>query len=340
MVLIIVLIIMNLITSLMKVEPVNAVALINPTPVIERQIKSFHDQNYQMKVGPSPSLNDFKRSDKIQMPAFVRPNFKEFAPYIFLNGSNKHGFYKFFFQMKGGYQDKFGGLLILAIMIFMLTQDTEAFAPAFSALQKLGNFNAPTVNYGGASSSSTQVSLMPAKEFNDFSLQFNEPKKTYDFIMTHEEAQQKVNEKYSGKMEIEGDYFISDRKAAEKIYHAPHLGINSEDFGMTDNDLARIQQIGLKNYAQEGRELPSIEFVKAYQNALKNICENGKSMDGTYSSSGQNKIHSARFFYNEYTREVVGFYQETGELITGTRYRENMFSKFILTRNLGHLKLK
>lgn len=38
------------------------------------------------------------------------------------------------------------------------------------------------------------------------------------------------------------------------------------------------------------------------------------------------------------TRKVVGFYKETGELITSTKYKEATFQNFLITKNLGTLK--
>ena len=38
---------------------------------MERLIISFNQQSFKIKVGPSPILNEEKRSDKIQMPGLV-----------------------------------------------------------------------------------------------------------------------------------------------------------------------------------------------------------------------------------------------------------------------------
>ena len=319
------------------IEPANSIGFQNPSPLMERQIISSNEQSCKIKVGPSPTLNEFKGSDKIQMLPFSRPSFKYLAPYVFLNGSNRHGFYKFF-HMKGGFQDKYGGLLILTIMIFILTQDAGAFAPAFRAFQKLASFNAPTASWPGMGSQGRIYTTREQEQFNVFLQKFNQPKKTCVFVMTSDEAEQKLNEAYPGKMEIGPGQFVSDKKAAAKIYHASQLGLNPEDYNVTPENLKRLNEIGLNAYAREGRPLPSIEFVQDYQKAIKKICTNGQSMNGTYSSSGENKIHPARYFYNKDTREIVGFYQETGDLITVTKYRIKMFNNFLLTKNLGHLK--
>jgi len=71
--------------------------------------------------------------------------------------------------------------------------------------------------------------------------------------------------------------------------------------------------------------------------AMKDICTNGKLLEGTYSSKAEQKIHKAIYKYDMQTRKVVGFYRETGELITATKYKESTFQNFILTKNLGTL---
>lgn len=59
---------------------------------------------------------------------------------------------------------------------------------------------------------------------------------------------------------------------------------------MSPENLKHFNDIVLHAYAKEGRPLPSIEFVKDYQKAIKKICTNGQSLKGTYSSRGENKI--------------------------------------------------
>ena len=168
-------------------------------------------------------------------------------------------------------------------------------------------------------------------------LKFNQPKTSYNFVMSDQEAKRQVNEMYPGVLEILPNTHISDVKAAGKIYHASQLGVYPEDYGMKNEDVMRINEIGIYNYAKEGRPLPPIELIKDYQMAMKDICTNGKLLEGTYSSKAEQKIHKAIYKYDMQTRKVVGFYRETGELITATKYKESTFQNFILTKNLGTL---
>ena len=213
---------------------------------------------------------------------------------------------------------------------------------AFTFFTHFGRWNAPLPSPGPApslDSTSTQLAIIPtkAKEFNDFLLEFNKPKISCNFVMSDQEAQKLVNEMYPGVMEISPNTHVSDVKAAGKIYHASQLGVLPEDYGMKPEDVKRINEIGIYNYAKEGRPLPPIELIKDYQMAIKDICSNGKLLEGTYSSRAQQKIHKAIYKYDVETGKVVGFYKETGELITGTKYKESDFQTFILTKNLGKL---
>ena len=49
-------------------------------------------------------------------------------------------------------------------------------------------------------------------------------------------------------------------------------------YGITQEQLMEIGKPGgLPEYVRKGNKLPSIEHVKAYQEALKNICENSQN---------------------------------------------------------------
>jgi hypothetical protein len=233
-------------------------------------------------------------------------------------------------------------LAIVTVTYMILLLSNIPIAEAYALLARLNGHPTTCVGFGQAPShsrSSTEIAVVPtrAQEFNDMSLDFNKPRISYEFVISNEEAHFKINQMYSGVLEISPNQHISDRKAASKIYHASQLGVDPEDYGMTKANVKRISEIGIHNYAREGRPLPPIELVKAYQDAIKNICTNGQSFDGTYSSKAEQKVHKAKYRYNPETREVAGFSQETGELITSTKYKESTFQKFILTKNLGKL---
>ena len=213
-------------------------------------------------------------------------------------------------------------------------------AGGVDAFQIIANWNAPQASpsVGPApSSSSTEIALVPtqAQQFNDMSLKFNEPKP--NFIMTKDEALKVINNTYPGQLEITDNERISDWQAAKKIYHASDFGINPEDYGMTKDNILRLERIGLTKYLREGRPLPPIKLVKDYQMAVKNMCNHYQHSDGEFSSRGEQKIHQASYFYNESTRQVAGFNKETGDLITAGKYSPRAFDRFLNTMHLGRL---
>ena len=168
-------------------------------------------------------------------------------------------------------------------------------------------------------------------------LRFNEPKPKFNFVMTRDEALNLLEETYTGQLEITVNERFSDYQAAKKVYHASAFGVNPEDYGMTKDNLQRLEEIGLTKYTQESSPLPPIELVKAYQMAVKKMCDHSKSSDGKYSSRGEQKIHETSYFYNEITRQVAGFNKETGDLITAGKYSPKAFDRFLDTKHLGKL---
>lgn len=96
---------------------------------------------------------------------------------------------------------------------------------------------------------------------------------------------------------------------------------------------------GLIPYVQKGGKLPPIEHVKAYQEALKNICENSqKRTDSKYYYYYKHGVTPATVYYDEGNRQIVSFNQTSGDLITGDRQRENVFSRFMADNTLGGLQ--
>ena len=278
----------------------------------------------------APIINP--RLEKIVMMANNR-----MIPLIYINGHYSYINEQLLKKLRAG--DLAANITVIAIgvVIYIMCQ-----LSGVDAFQIIANWNAPqpSPTFGpGPSSSSTQLSVIPTKaqEFNEMLLKFNQPKTSYNFVMSDQEAKRQVNEMYPGVLEISPNTHISDVKAAGKIYHASQLGVYPEDYGMKNEDVMRINEIGIYNYAKEGRPLPPIELIKDYQMAMKDICTNGKLLEGTYSSKAEQKIHKAIYKYDIQTRKVVGFYRETGELITATKYKESTFQNFILTKNLGTL---
>lgn len=296
----------------------------------------IHRPAWQTVPQHAPIINP--RLDKIVMMANNYNN--HMIPLIYINGHYSYINEQLLKKLRAG--DLSTNLTIVAIGVVIYVMCQLSGVDAFAIFDQIGKWNAPQPSPGfglAPTSTSTQLSVIPTKaqEFNDMSLKFNQPKTSYNFVMSDQEAKRQVNEMYPGVLEISPNTHISDVKAAGKIYHASQLGVYPEDYGMKNEDVKRINEIGIYNYAKEGRPLPPIELIKDYQMAMKDICTNGKLLEGTYSSKAEQKIHKAIYKYDMQTRKVVGFYRETGELITATKYKESTFQNFILTKNLGTL---
>ena len=108
-----------------------------------------------------------------------------------------------------------------------------------NGFQILSHYNALTTSprFGQAPSSSQMSAISTkAKEFNEMLLKFNEAKTYYNFVMSAEKAQEKINETYPGVV-IDSDSpmtHINDVKTANKIYHASQVGVNPNYYGMKD----------------------------------------------------------------------------------------------------------
>jgi hypothetical protein len=311
-----------------NVQPSPAMGLSIPvTPVV--RIQSYR-HSFEVKTAPTVS----PRLDKIVM---ISTN--KMIPLIYLNAQQVHVNEKILKRLRGG--DLTSDLVIIAIVGVVYLILLSAGVDGFAILKQIGSANAPTTStspgFTPTTSSSTEIALVPtqAQQFNDMSLKFNEPKP--NFIMTKDEALKILSKTYLGQLEIRDNERISDWQAAKKIYHVSDFGINPEDYGMTKDNILQLQRIGLTNYVREGRPLPPIKLVKAYQMAVKNMCDHSQHSDGKFSSRGEQKIHQVTYCYNEDTRQVAGFNKETGELITAGKYSPRAFNRFLDTMHLGRL---
>lgn len=172
------------------------------------------------------------------------------------------------------------------------------------AFSIIGQCNAPGGNPSVAppgSSPSAAVATVPirAQQFNDFSRRFNEPQSQY--VMTEQQALNLIAKAYPGEIKVTDNEKITYWQAAKHIYHGKGVGVDPEMYGMTQKQLMEISKRGgLTAYVRKGYQLPSIGHVRAYQDALKNICicENSqKRTDSKYYY--QNGVTSTTAYYDE-----------------------------------------
>ena len=174
---------------------------------------------------------------------------------------------------------------------------------------------------GSTSASSSQLHLKSEQQQSDF-------------VMSYQEAYNLVKETYSGSMKITEDCFITDWQAVKHIYHAEGLNINPEDFNITQAELLKIRTDGFITYVRRGNQLPSLEHVKRYEQALKDICQDSATEQRDNSKYYDiNGIRPATTFRNG--RDLVSFDQNTGDLITGFKHRADAIKQFKQTNQLG-----
>jgi hypothetical protein len=152
--------------------------------------------------------------------------------------------------------------------------------------------------------------------------------------MDSDEAYNLVKETYPGSVQVTKDYKITDWQAASHLYHGNGVGVKPEDFGMRQGQLEKIRKDGFIAYAQRGNKLPSIEHVKAYQTALKDICTDPSTVrrdDSEYYY--KHGVEGTTVFKND--RYLVCFNQTSGDLITSDKQRRGTVNKFEMTNKIG-----
>jgi hypothetical protein len=297
---------------------------LSSAPEISRQAPQHFYQH-------APTVN--RRVDKIIMST----NYK-IIPLVYINGHYSYINEQLLKKLRAGDLASNITLVVISVVVCAMFQ-----LVGVDAFQIIANRNAPqphpspTVFVQGPSSSSTQLSVIPteAQKFNEMSLKFN---KTQRYVMTKQKALELLAETYPGEMKVTANERITDWQAAKHLYHAKGLGVDPEIYGITQKELMEMGKPGgLPEYVRKGHKLPSLEHVKAYQEALKNICENSQKRTNSkyYYRHG---VTPATVYYDEDNRLIVSFNQTTGDLITGDRQRKNVFYRFMDDNTLGGLQ--
>ena len=261
---------------------------------------------------------------------------KEMIPLIYLNAKTVYVNETILRKLRAGDMTSNLTVIAIGIVVFAMCQliGVDAFTPMFTQFQ---NWNAPQTS-PSFWPTSTEVGVIPTKaqEFNDMLLEFNKPKD--QFVLTKKEALEKIAKTYPGEMEISENEKITDWQATKHIYHGKGVGIDPEMYGITQEQLMEIGKPGgLSAYVRKGGQLPSIEHVRAYQQALKDICENSQKRTNSkyYSKNG---VRPATVYYNKNQRFIISFDQTTGDLITGDKQRQSAFNRFMTDNTLGGLE--
>ena len=131
-----------------------------------------------------------------------------------------------------------------------------------------------------------------------------------------------------------GEFKIQEQQATKKIEHAVCFGLKPEDFGFSQDQAKQINaKGGIVAYVRKGNKLPSLDLIRAYQNAIKNFCEDPNQSDRNDKSTFRGEPSIT--FFNQETRQVVIFDRETKIFITAYKIAERSVDQYLTTGNIG-----
>lgn len=131
-----------------------------------------------------------------------------------------------------------------------------------------------------------------------------------------------------------GEFKIQEQQATKKIEHAVCFGLKPEDFGFSQDQAKQINaKGGIVPYVRKGNKLPSLDLIRAYQNAIKNFCEDPNQSDRNDKSTFRGEPSIT--FFNQETRQVVIFDRETKIFITAYKIAERSVDQYLTTGNIG-----
>ena len=86
-------------------------------------------------------------------------------------------------------------------------------------------------------------------------------------------------------------------------------------------------------YLRKGKKLPSLDLIRAYQNAIKNFCEDRNQSDRNDESTF--RWEPSITFFNKETRQAVIFDRETKIFITAYKIAERSVNEYITNGSIG-----
>ena len=86
-------------------------------------------------------------------------------------------------------------------------------------------------------------------------------------------------------------------------------------------------------YVRKGNKLPSLDLIRAYQNAIKNFCEDPNQSDRNDKSTFRGEPSIT--FVNQETQQVVIFNRETKIFITAYKISDNQLIRYQRTGEIG-----
>ena len=86
-------------------------------------------------------------------------------------------------------------------------------------------------------------------------------------------------------------------------------------------------------YLRKGNKLPSLDLTRAYQNAIKNFCEDRNQSNRNDKSTFRGEPSIT--FFNQETRQVVIFDRETKIFITAYKLSLDQRDRYLKTDEIG-----
>ena len=132
-----------------------------------------------------------------------------------------------------------------------------------------------------------------------------------------------------------GEFKVQEWQATKKLEHAFCFGTKPEYYGFSQEQAKEINtgKRGLVAYLRKAKNSPSLDLIRAYQNATKNFCEDRnlsvRNDESTF--RGEPSIT----FFNKETRQVVIFDRETKIFITAYKISKNQIVDYEKTGNIG-----
>jgi hypothetical protein len=131
-----------------------------------------------------------------------------------------------------------------------------------------------------------------------------------------------------------GELKIQEWQTAKKLEHADCFGIKPEDFGFSQDQAKEMNsKSGIVAYVRKGKTLPSLDLIRAYQNAIKKFCEDRNQSARNDESTFKEKPSIT--FYNAKTRQAVIYNRETNIFITAYKLAERSVDKYLTTGYIG-----
>jgi len=132
-----------------------------------------------------------------------------------------------------------------------------------------------------------------------------------------------------------GEFKIQDWQALKKLEHAICFGIQPEDYGFSQDQAKEINAPGgIIAYVRKGKKLPSLDLIRAYQNAIKSFCET-KNQSIKRNDESFFRGEPSITFFNKETRQVVIFNRETKIFRTAYKLADRNVEIYLETGNIG-----